>query len=334
MKHAGAAALDALEPLLAELRLVAGLTERKRGVFYRKSSAFVHFHEDPAGRFPDLKRDGAWRRVAVDSNPQRAALLRVARDATIRWLVENQPAEVTGAWGLPVAGETYDGDLNDINGFHVTPGDVFGAIDGARGGAIEMGSVGGGTGMIAYDFKGGSGSASRLVGAAGERFTVGAFVQANFGSRPELVVAGVPVGRHITGGEVRRKPGGSIIAIIATEAPLMPHQCKRLARRVGMGIARNGSVSHNGSGDIFLAFSTANAGAWAAGARVRDCRFLPNDTLDGIFAGVTEATDEAIVDAMVANETMTGRDDTTVMAQPHERLREVLSQYGRLARTP
>ena len=258
----------------------------------------------------------------------------VARDATIRWLVENQPAEVTGAWGLPVAGETYDGDLNDINGFHVTLGDVFGAIDGARGGAIEMGSVGGGTGMIAYGFKGGSGSASRLVGAAGERFTVGAFVQANFGSRPELVVAGVPVGRHITGGEVRRKPGGSIIAIIATEAPLMPHQCKRLARRVGMGIARNGSVSHNGSGDIFLAFSTANKTAWDEDGSVRDCRFLPNGTMDPLFKGVVEATDEAIVDAMVANETMTGRDDTTVMALPHDRLQEVLKQYGRLARTP
>ena len=254
----------------------------------------------------------------------------VARDATIRWLVENQPSGVTDTWGLPVAGETYDGDLNDINGFHVTPEHVFEAIDSANGGALEMGSVGGGTGMICYDFKGGSASASRVVKAAGERFTVGAFVQANFGSRPELVIAGAPIGRHITGGEVRGKPGGSIIAILATDAPLMPHQCKRLARRVGLGIARGGTVTHNGSGDIFLAFSTANQAAWAVEGGVRDCRYLPNDTMDPLFAGVVEATEEAIVDSMVANQDMTGRDGTTAIALPHDRLQEVLRRYGRL----
>ena len=254
----------------------------------------------------------------------------VARDATIQWLVANQAATMTGTWGLPVAGETYDGDLNDINGFHVTPEHVFEAIDSANGGALEMGSVGGGTGMICYDFKGGSASASRMVEAAGERFTVGVFVQANFGARPELVVAGVPVGRHIAGGEVRGKPGGSIIAMIATDAPLMPHQCKRLARRVGMGIARGGTTSHNGSGDIFLAFSTANQGAWNVDGGVNECRFLPNGTMDPLFAGVVEATDEAIIDSMIANEDMTGRDGTTAIALPHDRLQALLKQHGRL----
>jgi L-aminopeptidase/D-esterase-like protein len=193
-----------------------------------------------------------------------------------------------------------------------------------------MGSVGGGTGMLAYDFKGGSASASRVVKAAGESFTVGAFVQANFGSRPELVVAGVPVGRHMPGGEVRGKPGGSIIAMIATDAPLMPHQCKRLARRIGLGIARGGTSSHNGSGDIFLAFSTANKNAWNVDGGANDCRFLPNDTLDPLFQGVVEATDEAIIDSMVANETMVGRDGVTAVALPHDRLQELLRKHGRL----
>jgi L-aminopeptidase/D-esterase-like protein len=249
-----------------------------------------------------------------------------ARDATIRWIVDNYPAELADAWGLPVAGETYDGDLNDINGFHVTPEHVFEALDNAASGPIELGSVGGGTGMICYDFKGGSGSASRRVGD----YTVGAFVQANFGIRSELTIAGVPVGRHITGGEVRGKPQGSIIAIVATDAPLMPHQLKRLARRVGLGVGRSGSIAHNASGDIFLAFSTANRAAWAEGDDARDCAFLPNHALDPLFAAVVQATDEAIIDSLVANQTMTGRDGLTVMALPHDRLRKVLKQHGRL----
>ena len=171
----------------------------------------------------------------------------VARDATIRWEVDRLGATAQ-SFGLPVAGETYDGDLNDINGFHVTVEHVLEAIDSAAGGPIEQGSVGGGTGMIAYDFKGGSGSASRVVEVGGEQYTVGAFVQANFGIRRELMVAGAPVGRHVTGNEIRSTPGGSIIAIAATDAPLLPHQCKRLARRIGLGVGRSGSVSHNGSG--------------------------------------------------------------------------------------
>ena len=253
----------------------------------------------------------------------------VARDATIRWLVNRHPQGVRG-WGLPVAGETFDGELNDINGFHVRESHVFEAIDSARSGPIEQGSVGGGTGMIAYDFKGGSGSASRRLLVAGSQCTVGAFVQANFGSRDELVVAGVPVGRHIHGGEVRLRPGGSVIGIVATDLPLLPHQLKRLARRVALGIGRSGSVSHHGSGDIFLAFSTANAAALlpaatAAAGRVQ-ADFVQNEFLDPVFAAVVEAVDEAVVDAMVANETMTGRDGLVVQALPHDRLLDLLAR--------
>jgi L-aminopeptidase/D-esterase-like protein len=252
----------------------------------------------------------------------------LARDATVRWLLARCP-EAVGAWGLPVAGETYDGELNDINGFHVTPEHVFEALDGATGGPLELGSVGGGTGMVCYDFKGGSGSASRVVAVDGEAWVLGAFVQANFGRRNELVVAGVPVGRHLPGGELRSKPAGSIIAVVATNAPLLPHQLKRLARRVALGIARSGAIAHNGSGDLFLALSTANAGAWAEGAGPRAAAFLANERLDPLFEAVVQATDEAVIDAMVANETMVGRDGHTALALPHDRLRDLLARYGR-----
>jgi D-aminopeptidase len=246
----------------------------------------------------------------------------LARDATIRWLVERSedPFE---RWILPIAGETFDGELNDINGFHVTEADVFRALDEARGGPIELGSVGGGTGMICYDFKGGSGSASRLVDIAGERYCVGTFVQANFGQRRELTVRGVPVGRHISGGEVRTRPAGSIIAVVATDAPLLPHQIKRLARRVTLGLARTGSVSHNGSGDLFLALSTANAEALDANAPLGEVAFVSNESMNPLFTAVVESTEEAIIDAMVANETMVGRDGLTVMALPHDRLMDL-----------
>ncbi len=246
----------------------------------------------------------------------------LARDATIRWLIErsDEPFE---RWLLPVAGETFDGELNDINGFHVTEADVFRALDGARGGPIELGSVGGGTGTICYDFKGGSGSASRRVAIAGREYHLGTFVQANFGRREELTIRGVRVGRQIRGGEVRSRPGGSIIAIVATDAPLLPHQLKRLARRVGLGLARTGSVSHNGSGDLFLALSTANAEGLERDAPLGEAAFLSNDSLDPLFAAVVESTEEAVIDSMVANRTMVGRDGVTVPALPHDRLLEL-----------
>ena len=250
----------------------------------------------------------------------------LARDATIRWLIERLGADFD-RWVLPIAGETFDGELNDINGFHVTERDVFQALDEARGGALELGSVGGGTGMICYDFKGGSGSASRCCETAGERYCLGVFVQANFGQRRELMVCGVPVGRHIPGGEVRSRGASSIIAVAATDAPLLPHQLKRLARRVSLGLARTGSVSHNGSGDLFLALSTANRDALNGRAPRAEATFLANDALDPLFTAVVEASEEAVVDAMIANETMTGRDGLTVTALPHDRLMELYRRY-------
>ncbi|MGI9412593.1 MAG: P1 family peptidase [Hyphomicrobiales bacterium] len=253
----------------------------------------------------------------------------IARDATVKWLVRNAP-NYEERWSLPVAGETFDGILNDINGFHVTEAHVLEALDGAAGGVIELGSVGGGTGMICYEFKGGSGSASRVIEAGGSTFTLGCFVQANFGIRRELTVLGVPVGRHLAGGEVLSRPVGSIIVVIATDAPLLAHQLKRVARRVSLGLARTGSIGHNGSGDIFLALSTANADAFAAGAHARTMAFLPNDALDPVFEATVQATEEAVIDAMIANRTMTGRDGVTVTALPHADLLDLLRAHGRL----
>jgi len=254
----------------------------------------------------------------------------LARDASIRWMVAHH-ARAKSTFSLPVAGETYDGELNDINGFHVTDSHVFEAIDEARGGALELGSVGGGTGMICYDFKGGSGSASRRLDVAGAVYTLGVFVQANFGLRRELVVAGVPVGRVLPGGEVRGRPMGSIIAVLATDAPLVPHQLKRLARRIGLGVGRSGSVSHHGSGDIFLAFSTANPEALVPEPGLKQLQALSDNGLDPLFTATVEATDEAIVDSMIANQTMVGRDGLSVQALPHDRLLDLLRAHGRLA---
>lgn len=248
----------------------------------------------------------------------------VTRDATIRWLVERGIG--TGQdWGLPVAAETYDGDLNDINGFHVTAGHAIDALERAGSGPVECGSIGGGTGMICYDFKGGNGTASRLVRTGGERWTLGVFVQSNFGRRDQLTVLGVPAGRLIEAPRLRHRDQGSIIAIVATDAPLLPHQLKRLARRVPMGMARTGAAGHNGSGDLFLAFSTANRDGFAdQSAGTRDLAFLPNASLDPLFDAVVEATEEAILDSMIANETMTGRDGRTSVALPHAELMAIM----------
>ncbi len=250
----------------------------------------------------------------------------VARDATIKWLVKRYGG--VGGWSLPVAGETYDGWLSDIDGFHVGDEDVFAALDDAAGGAIEEGSVGGGTGMICYGFKGGSGTASRLVTFAGATWTVGAFVQANFGRRDQLLIAGVPVGRALKDWTPDARPGpeaGSVIAVVATDAPLLPHQLKRLARRVSLGIGRGGATSGHGSGDLILTFSTANAEALKAGAEaLTQASFVPDAALNPFFAATIQAVDEAVLNALVANETMTGADGHTVHALPHDEVRRLL----------
>jgi len=259
----------------------------------------------------------------------------VARDAVIAWRIQHGAADKTGYWwSLPVVAETWDGWLNDINGFHVKPEDVAHALDTAHGGAIEEGSVGGGTGMICYEFKGGNGTASRNVDinvgkdTPPRSFMVGVFVQANCGRRPQLTIAGIPVGKEIPG-EVYKEESGSIIIVVATDSPLLPHQLKRLARRASLGLARTGSVSGNGSGDLFIAFSTANPGAAVPDQVTHSVETIPNDRMDPIFAGVVQATEEAIVNALVDNYSMTGRDNHRVDALPHDRLRNLLKKYNR-----
>jgi L-aminopeptidase/D-esterase-like protein len=249
----------------------------------------------------------------------------LTRDATIRWLVERGQQ---AGWSLPVAGETFDGWLNDINGFHVTEADVFAALDSAVGGPIEEGSVGGGAGMIAFGFKAGSGTASRQVEAAGGRWTLGAFVQANFGLREHLSIAGVPVGRALKDWTPDERGGdetGSIIAAVATDAPLLPHQLTRLARRTGLGVGRTGAISGHGSGDIFIAFSTANRTAIDAGPEaVVQFDALPEEALNPLFEATIQAVEEAILNSLTANAAMTGRDGHFVPALPHAEVRRLL----------
>ncbi len=255
----------------------------------------------------------------------------VARDAVIAWRIKHGDADKTGYWwSLPVVAETWDGWLNDINGFHVKPEDVFHALDSAHGGAIEEGSVGGGTGMICYEFKGGTGTASRVLETKAGGYTVGVLVQANCGRRPQLTIAGVPVGKEIPG-SVYPKETGSIIIVVATDAPLLPYQTERLARRAALGLARTGATSGNGSGDLFLAFSTANSGAANPNAPTHSVQTIPNDRLDPLFQATVEATEEAIVNALVANRDMVGRDNHRVEALPHDRLRDLLRKYNRLS---
>ncbi len=289
----------------------------------------------------------------------------VVHHAVIRWGVA-KAAERGGGWlaALPVVGETWDGTLNDIRGQHVTEEDAIAAMEAARGGPVAEGNVGGGTGMICHRFKGGIGTSSRLAEVAGETYTVGVLVQCNYGSRGPFRVAGVPVGQEITDLTPERPEAGgappagsalphgaappagtapvdqaifqadregSIIVVVATDAPVLPHQLERMARRVSLGLARNGSVSSNGSGDIFVAFSTANREAASERAAAADARVLANSRLNPLFSATVEATEEAIINALIAAETMTGANDVTVHALPHDRLREVLARYGRLA---
>ena len=256
----------------------------------------------------------------------------VVRDAVIAWRVKKAPPDQEGYdWSLPVVAETYDGDLNDINGFHVKPEHAWHALDTAHGGAVEEGNVGGGTGMVCNEFKGGIGTSSRVLEAKYGGYTVGVLVQCNYGWRSQLRIAGVPVGREIQDHKVRDNDVGSIIVVVATDAPLIPTQLKRLVRRVSLGLGRDGSFSGDGSGDIFVAFSTANPEA-ANAQSVRQIVMLPNEQMNPLFLATVQATEEAVINAMVAAETMKGINDFEVIALPHDRLREVLKKYNRLTK--
>jgi len=260
----------------------------------------------------------------------------VVRDAVIQYRVAHGQPDASGYWwSLPVVAETWDGWLNDTNGFHVKPEHAFHAIDTAQAGRVEEGNVGGGTGMICSGFKGGIGTSSRKLTEKEGGYTVGVLVQCNFGSRKNLRIAGIPVGREISSEDpYAYQPSdiserGSIIIVVATDAPLISSQLKRLAHRATLGLGRLGSISGDGSGDIFIAFSTANLHA-AYSKSVADIKMLPNDSLDPVFAAVVEATEEAIVNAMIAADSMTGIDNHHVTAIPHDQLRAVLKKYNRL----
>src|SRR5216117_2543802 len=265
----------------------------------------------------------------------------VVRDAVIEWLVRKG---FEFDWSLPIVAETWDGALNDINGFHVTKQHAFAALDSARGGSVAEGNVGGGTGMICNQFKGGIGTSSRRLPAPLGGYTVGVLVQCNYGSRARLSIAGVPVGQEIpdllpcrdsipgvavTGRRCADADKGSIIIVIATDAPLLPHQLKRIAKRASLGVGRLGGLGGNPSGDIFVAFSTANPGAAKPEANV-SVTMLPNERITPLFEATVQATEEAIVNAMVAAETMTGSNGLRVYALPHDRLRAALRKYNRL----
>lgn len=270
---------------------------------------------------------------------------------TIEWTVKHHP---DWDWALPVVAETWDGGLNDISGQHVTPEMAMMAIDSARSGPVHEGNVGGGTGMVCHEFKGGTGTSSRRVTVGGRGYTVGVLVQCNYGLRPRLEVAGVPVGQEIpdlmpckvplddgTYGQPARPalpcivPGksgeerGSIIVVIATDAPLLPGQLKRLAKRASLGIARMGGIGGDGSGDLFVAFSTANAAA-APDTGLVNATFIPNNLINPVFEAAVDATSEAILNAMLAAETMTGADGYRVYGLPHDRLLAALRKYGRV----
>ena len=281
----------------------------------------------------------------------------VVRDAILEWQADTPGLQ---PWGLPVVAETYDGSLNDINGFHVKSAHALSALEGATAGPVAEGNVGGGTGMICHRFKGGIGTASRVLDAPAGGYTVGVLVQCNYGARRDLRIAGVPVGEEIpdllpcvvggvpspllpsagtcdTAGALARaeaapspdEGAGSIIVVVATDAPLLPHQLKRVATRVSLGIGRTGGMGHNSSGDIFVAFSTANPKSATAEA-VTPVQMVPNDKINPIFHATVQATEEAILNALLAAETMTGADGVRVHALPHDRLLAALRKYGRL----
>jgi D-aminopeptidase len=267
----------------------------------------------------------------------------VAHAGIVAWTTYHHP-HVAEAWLLPVVGETWDGYLNDINAHHVHEHHVVDALDAATTGPIEEGSVGGGTGMNCYGFKGGNGTSSRLVNIGGETFTVGVFLQCNFGSRQDLTINGVNAGKSLSDNDPMHEHfthangagAGSLIAIVLTDAPLLPHQCSALARRVSHGIARTGTYSSHFSGDIFLAASVANGGAFIPGsetlsghgAAFSTLRTLTWGYIDPLFEAVVQATQEAVLNAMVANTEMIGRSGHRSPALPHDRVQALLGLSG------
>lgn len=263
------------------------------------------------------------------------------RDAVIAWRLQSSMASALNSygddfWSLPVVAETYDGFLNDINGFHVKPEHVFSALNNASSGPVPEGNVGGGTGMICYGFKGGIGTSSRICKTPAGEYTIGVLAQCNFGRREHLLVAGAPVGREIPDNlpaapKISAASGdaGSVIVVLATDAPLLPHQLKRLARRIAMGIARTGGTAANSSGDIFIAFSTANQ--LAANPGVNQVQMLDNDAMTPLFSATIQATEESVINALTSAETMTGQNNHHVIAIPHDRLIEALKKYNRLS---
>jgi L-aminopeptidase/D-esterase-like protein len=269
----------------------------------------------------------------------------IVRDAALAWMDKHHyyNADKDSIWyAYPLTAETYDGLLNDINGFHVKKEDAWAALDSATGGAVAEGCVGGGTGMICHGFKGGIGTASRVIDKTLGGYTVGVLVQANYGVRSQLTIAGVQVGKeladtlpNIFNGVSSIKTDdpnaemGSIIVIVATDAPLLPHQLKRLVQRVPLGIGKMGGIGGNGSGDIFLAFSTANKDAFNRNAETR-VKLYPNDEMGMLFTATIQATEEAIANALFAAKTMTGINGNTVYALPKEAVIRIMKKYNRL----
>ncbi|MGE0467284.1 MAG: P1 family peptidase [Steroidobacteraceae bacterium] len=259
----------------------------------------------------------------------------VVRDAVIAWRVRQGGADASGYWwSLPVVAETWDGHLNDVNGFHVKPAHVDAALDAAAGGPVAEGNVGGGTGMICHEFKCGIGTSSRRVTIEGRTHTIGVLVQANYGLRETLRIAGVPIGQHLREHRAyqdQSRETGSIIIVVATDAPLLSHQLKRLARRASLGLGRMGSYAGDGSGDIFVAFSTANAAA-LSGTPYGSAEFLENGHMDPLFQATVQATEEAIVNALIAAKDMVGEGGRYAKAIPHAELVRLLKEYGRYAK--
>jgi D-aminopeptidase len=263
----------------------------------------------------------------------------VCRDAMLKWFVEKNWIKEEGWYTYPVVAETWDGVMNDIYGFHVKESNAFEALNTAKSGPVREGNVGGGTGMLCLGFKGGTGTASRVIKIGDSSYTIGVLVQSNFGRKKNLTIDGVPVGLelkdtlnyeiHKLAQSHYQEGDGSIIVVLATDAPLLPHQLKRIAQRIALGVGKVGGRGENGSGDIFITFSTANAGAFNR-QKVVSVKQFPNDQINPLFEGTVQAVEEAIINAMVAADTMKGINDNTAYALPHDKVIELLKKYGRI----